>query len=54
MPDDTPSEYRMQSGLGVPTGGVASQSVREKLKKAFRLSDSQMEHQVDRGPFFNT
>ena len=47
LPGDTPSEYSTQSGLGVPTGGVASQSVREKLKKAFKLSDSQMEHLVE-------
>ena len=40
MPGDTPSEYSMQSGLGVPTGGVASQSVRDKVKKACKLSDS--------------
>ena len=54
MPSDIPSEYSMQSGLGVPTRGVASQCVRHQLKKAFKLSDSQMEHLVDmQRPFFS-
>ena len=54
MPSDSPLELSTQLGLGVASGGVPSQNVRDKLKKAFKLSDSETEHIVDmQWPFFS-
>ena len=54
MLSDSPLELNTQSGLGVASGGVPSQNVRDKLKKAFKLSDSETKHFVDmQWPFFS-
>ena len=47
MPSDSSLELSTQLGLGVASGGVPLQNVRDKLKKAFQLSDSETEHLVD-------
>ena len=52
MPSDSPLELSTQSGLGVASRGVPSQNVRDKLKKAFKLSDSETEHIVDMQQLF--